>query len=228
LIIDYSFPIPHHLTSMQAILQYYAFDGLDLTPDGLIVPHDQPPDEVPRLLVLRHTDGYTTFVRHDLPITLRDQLRAVPAAEAWRDHGHITALLDSTDVWRGTTYLFPDLSPADHPDAVRLTGAHRPLLEQYASGMSIEPPVWAILVEDRILATCESSRENDLGGEAWVQTLPAFRGRGYARQVTAAWARHLQAQGKTPYYSHRRDNLASAGVARSLGLRWLMDDVAYR
>jgi RimJ/RimL family protein N-acetyltransferase len=228
LIIDYSFPIPHHLTSMQAILQYYACDGLDLTPDGLIVPRDQPLDEVPRLIALRHPDGYSTFVRHDLPVALRDQIRTVPPAEAWRDHEQITHILTSTDVWRGTTYLFPDLSPANHPDAVRLTEAHRPLIEQYAPGMQIDPAVWAIIGEDRILATCESSRENDLGGEAWVQTLPAFRGRGYARQVTAAWARHLQAQGKTPYYSHRRDTLASAGVARSLGLRWLMDDVAYR
>lgn len=213
---------------MNAIQHYFAFDGLDLTPDGLIVPRDQPLDEVPRLIALRHAEAYSSFVRYALPIALRDRLRDVPPAEAGRDHDRISHILNGTDIWHGVTYLFPDLSPANHPDAIQLTEVHRPLIEQYAPGMQIDPAVWAIIFGDQIVATCESSRENEHGGEAWVQTLPAFRGRGCAWQVTAAWARHLQQQDKTLYYSHRIDNHASVAVARSLGLRWLMDDVAYR
>ena len=75
-----------------------------------------------------------------------------------------------------------------------------------------------MIVEGEIVSTCESSRENGEAAEAWVRTLPPFRGRGFARQVTAAWAMHAHTRGKLPFYSHREDNLASRAVARGLGL----------
>ena len=58
-------------------------------------------------------------------------------------------------------------------------------------------------------------------------TLPEFRRRGYARQVTAAWAHDIQQQDKVPFYSHRLSNLASQAVARSLGLIPFQTAVAY-
>ena len=61
-----------------------------------------------------------------------------------------------------------------------------------------------------------------------MQTLPVYRRRGYARQVTTAWAFHLQQESNTPFYSHHSDNLPSHALAHSLGLKWFMSDVAYR
>jgi predicted GNAT family acetyltransferase len=82
-------------------------------------------------------------------------------------------------------------------------------------------------VDGQIVSTCQSSRENDLAGEAWVRTLESYRRRGYARQVTAAWGSWLRQHGKTPYYSHRWDNLASQAVAQSLGLIQYIADAGY-
>ncbi len=72
-----------------------------------------------------------------------------------------------------------------------------------------------------------SVRENDRCAEAWVWTLPEFQRRGYARQVTSAWARDLQVQDKVPFYSHRVSNLASAAAARSLELVRFVTATAY-
>lgn len=64
-------------------------------------------------------------------------------------------------------------------------------------------------------------------GEAWVRTLPQFRLRGYARQVTAAWASDLLERGKTAFYSHAIENTASGAVASSLGLNEFITGIAY-
>ena len=69
------------------------------------------------------------------------------------------------------------LTPDDYPDAVRLTEAHRDLIEEYDA--RIEPvrnAVFAVIADGRIVSTCESSRENDTAAEAWVRTLPEYRG----------------------------------------------------
>jgi predicted GNAT family acetyltransferase len=87
--------------------------------------------------------------------------------------------------------------------------------------------VYGIIVDDQIVASCGSVRENDKCAEAWVTTEPAFRGRGYARQVTAAWAHHLQKTGKIPFYSHAQENLASERVAHSLALLPFLTGWAY-
>lgn len=86
---------------------------------------------------------------------------------------------------------------------------------------------FAALAGGVVVATCVSARESALAAEAWVRTLPAARGRGYATRVTAAWALDVRRRGKTPFYSYARDNRASAGVARSLDLIPFLDDVGY-
>ncbi len=84
-------------------------------------------------------------------------------------------------------------------------------------------------IVERIFRTIRASsvRENETCAEAWVWTLPDFQRRGYARQVTSAWAQDLQVQGKLPFYSHKLSNVASAAVARSLGLIDVATAVAY-
>ncbi len=51
-----------------------------------------------------------------------------------------------------------------------------------------------------------------------METLEAHRGRGYATDVTAAWAHAVHRRGFEPLYSTSRGNAASLSVARRLGL----------
>jgi predicted GNAT family acetyltransferase len=54
--------------------------------------------------------------------------------------------------------------------------------------------------------------------EAGVETLPDFRGRGYATDVVAGWARLVRSLGAVPLYSTSWENAASQAVARKLRL----------
>jgi predicted GNAT family acetyltransferase len=53
---------------------------------------------------------------------------------------------------------------------------------------------------------------------ARVETAVAFRGRGFATRVTAAWASTIRAAGRIPVYRTDWDSRDSRGVARKLGL----------
>jgi predicted GNAT family acetyltransferase len=61
-------------------------------------------------------------------------------------------------------------------------------------------------------------RITPLAHEAGVETVPLFRGRGYARAVVAAWSAAVRALGAEPLYSTTWQNMASRAVARALGL----------
>ena len=194
------------------------------------------PDTVPRLYVARHAGGYAVYFRHDLPREVRRELAALPPERLFDDEGLVARLLAGVELggegpspWRGKSYVFAEAPPGKvYRGAERLGESHRPAIARYDPGLVVTGrAVFAVLVEGEIVASCESSRENAVAAEAWVRALPAHRRRGYARRVTAAWGAHQLGQGKTAYYSHRLDNGASQGVARSLGLRHYIDDVGY-
>ena len=51
-----------------------------------------------------------------------------------------------------------------------------------------------------------------------MNTIEAFRGRGFAPAVVAAWAHTVRLEGRIPLYSTSWNNLASQSVARKLSL----------
>jgi ribosomal protein S18 acetylase RimI-like enzyme len=192
------------------------------------------PDGIPRCLVSHVGDDYGVYYRHDLPPAIRAELAGLSPERLFIDSELVKRLLASDapcqSVWTGASYVFPaTLDPGLWPNAVRLDdGEHADLLARFEGGATIgERLVYGVIADGEIAAACEASRENDRAAEAWVRTAPAYRRRGYARQVTAAWAAAMQRHGKVPFYSHALDNLASAGVARSLGLLRFVSAVAY-
>jgi hypothetical protein len=189
-------------------------------------------EEIPRLYICRLSTGWSRYYRSDLPDSIVEDLERLTDEACFEQQSTVRCILDRQascfDVWTGTSYTFPTVPTTPAPDVSRLEEADRPLAVAFDPDLAVfRAPIWAVLVDGRVVSTCVSAREDEVAAEAWVQTAPECRRRGLARQVTAAWARDVVGRGKTAFYSHRRENLASRGVAVSLGLRPFVDAVGY-
>lgn len=205
----------------------------------------EAPEESPVYYVARAAWGAThVAIQPTLPPTLRDELVALDSPRAFDDPRAVLALLaqhgvSCHTVWLGRTSRFPaDLDPALAAGVVALPSGldvygeeqpapQRPQPEAPGASAGFVPRQFAIIADGLVVATCESSRESQVAAEAWVRTLPAYRGRGYARRVVATWAADARMRAKEPFYSHHRDNLDSAAVARALGLVLFLEDAGY-
>lgn len=128
-------------------------------------------------------------------------------------------------VYCGPAYRFPADSqapPLEHAD-IRLCspadeGRFRASFPGIAATLTAREPVVAAFEKGRAVAICFASRITPQACEAGVETLPDHRGRGLATAVTARWAEHVRASGRTPLYSTSWDNTSSQAVAGRLGL----------
>lgn len=123
----------------------------------------------------------------------------------------------------GPAYRFPDES-AQSNEAVLLTPENVSLARETFPWLLDELADWwpcfAVVREGAAVSVCFSARMSARAAEAGVETLPDFRGHGFAGAVTAAWGVTIRARpsGRIPFYSTGWDNLASQSVARRLGL----------
>ena len=121
----------------------------------------------------------------------------------------------------GPAYRFPE-SVAQSHEVVQVTDANTAVVRNtypwLYDALAAWGPCFAVVRDGAAVSICFSSRIGARACEAGVDTLPAFRGRGYASAVTAAWGTSVRAAGLIPLYSTGWDNLASQGVARRLGL----------
>lgn len=221
-----------HFLKIHAI--HMTLDGICFNNDGFLKPLPGcMPDKIQRLYLAQHDNGFLRCFRDDLPAYIRQRLVQFQPEQILNDPETIKTLLAEDapceEIWQGRSYLFPNtLTPEDFPGVVQLDATYQSQFEQFSPGEALSPwPMYAVIANGRIVSTCQSSPENISAAEAWVRTLPDFRKRGYARQVTAAWAYQLQQRGKIPFYSHRWDNTASEGVARGLQLTMYVTEVGY-
>jgi RimJ/RimL family protein N-acetyltransferase len=121
----------------------------------------------------------------------------------------------------GPAYYFPEVI-AVPANVVQLTDSNRDLVRDTFRWLYDDLPGWSpgfvVVVDGAAVSACCSSRIGIDAAEAGVDTLPDYRGRGYAPAVTAAWAAAIRASGRIPLYSTAWDNHASRAVARRLGL----------
>jgi RimJ/RimL family protein N-acetyltransferase len=136
---------------------------------------------------------------------LRARAGAAGAGRAF--HGPAFEFPSSTDA-HGETVLVHDEQQLSGNFAGWIPG-------EIAAGRA---PVFAVIEDGWPVSICFCARRGEHAAEAGVETAPAFRGRGYATRVTAAWAASIRASGRTPLYSTQWTNTASLGVARRLGL----------
>jgi hypothetical protein len=209
-------------------------EGVGIDDDGSLfrIPGSSP-DTLHRVYVTRHDQGDSVFFQRDVPKAVRKKLLALPIRDFFEQPERVKSILmedrPCEEIHIGKSYILTaPVPPSRFPDVIPLSQVSQEVVRRYDAALVPEQKeVFGILVVGEIVSTCESSRENERAGEAWVRTHEAFRRRGFARQVTAAWGNWLLAQGKTPFYSHRWENFASQAVAQSLGMVQYVADAGY-
>jgi RimJ/RimL family protein N-acetyltransferase len=194
-------------------------------------PSDPPPS---RLFFGRTRTGHLWRFRHDLDAPIVDELEALLRAEpVTADLSQPPRCLSELQVvlarhaplsgtWSGPAWRFPDELPAFADDVVSITPERADLVRSIfpilADDLPWRQPCLAIVEDGQLASLCYSSRNTPAAAEAGVDTIEAFRGRGYGPAVAAAWARAVRHEGRVPLYSTSWDNLASRAVARKLNL----------
>jgi RimJ/RimL family protein N-acetyltransferase len=199
----------------------------------LLAVNESDSPSAPRVFLGRTTAGNLWRFRHDLTAALvrelTDILRAepvtgdpsVPCQTLDRLTSALTAHGSSASVWQGPAWYVPDdVGTPNAATVAQLTDVavlrtHYPHMHEWIGDCL---PCVVVLEHEQAVAVCFSSRTSNVAAEAGVETVAAYRGRGYAVAAVAEWARAVRATGRLPLYSTSWDNLASQGVARRLGL----------
>jgi GNAT superfamily N-acetyltransferase len=176
----------------------------------------------------RTREGHLWRFRSDLPDSLVERLEALCKEEPVQDfpekplhYGKYLQLLEAKSVWLGPAYCFTDDIESSRATTL-ITEKNADLLQGGFENLISELPLWqpfvAVIENNRAVSVCRSVRITEKAHEAGLETLPEFRGRGYARDVVAAWATQVRKMGAWPIYSTSWDNKASQAVARKLNL----------
>lgn len=203
---------PRQLIHLQVALEYQGISSFPGLEGGLLHPYPDSSEQA-LFLIHRYPGGCLRFARQDLPESVLKRLVELPALQACE---HPEAVQQVLAKWNAgfvgpfETYIFTEPPPVN--DCPRVDQQEGCFLVRF---------------DDLAVAWAWSERENDHAAEVAVETLPDFRRRGYARQVTAAWAIHVLRQGKVAFFSHHRDNLASRALAHSLGTKPITTCYAY-
>jgi hypothetical protein len=181
-----------------------------------------PDEEMPLSLLAQQADGqvvvyFDESLDQDLYLELMKQVQQIhfPSIEVLIKV--IAAQNIPFQVGHYKTNLFPARFGEVMSVDVECRSKNDPQVHEFGFGDFAER-VYVIERDGKVVSACVSTREDQRCGEAWVCTDPQYRHRGLAGQVVSAWAKDMLASGKVPFYSHRIDNAASAGLARHLGL----------
>ena len=193
----------------------------------------------PRLFLGRTVEGNLWRFRADLPELLIEELEALcrdePVGEdLHRELRHLEEyerLLEThapvQEVRMGPAYRFRHFFEPSRP-VLTITETNAEMLQGGFEGLIAELKDWqpflAIVEERKAVSVCRSVRITSQAHEAGVETLPGFRGKGYATEVVAGWASLVKSMGAIPLYSTSWDNIVSQAVARKLQLVPYSDD----
>lgn len=220
-------------TSVLALLDRQIATLFRLDGTGRLLAINEPDAPIaPRVFLGRTAAGNRWHLRHDLPATLCSELAhilatepitadlAAPPTTAVALRATLAAHEPIVQEWSGPAWYFPASLPRQKTTATILADAAplRHTFPGWAADFTTSQPCAAIVQGDTAVAVCCSARTSAGAAEAGVNTLPEYRGRGYASAVVVAWARAVRTTGRIPLYSTSWDNLASRGVARRLGL----------
>jgi hypothetical protein len=188
------------LIKLQIGLEY------QLSPQGWLIPFAGSSEQA-WYIVYRYEVGHVAYFNHRLHIKVRSKLTTLGPEQAYAYPGDVRGMINEHHkflethnriYWSG---YFSRLPQSDvFTDATKEDGA------------------WVIKLEERVISRAISIRQNEQAAEAYVETQPGFKRRGFGRQVVAAWANECANHGQVPFYSYDLTNQASAALAKSLGV----------
>jgi RimJ/RimL family protein N-acetyltransferase len=199
---------------------------------GRIAPSPEP-NTPPALLfaLIRGVSSCASAVRADVPETVAAEIERLARQERPIEdlqnphdtpaHADTYLALLGGQINAGPAFTFPDRIA--HSSDVTLIECLELLERNFRGWVADEipwrAPIVAVIDGGYPVSVCFcATRASENTVEAGLETAPAFRGRGFAPRVTAAWASTIRASGRIPLYSTAWTNTASRAVARKLGL----------
>ena len=172
--------------------------------------------------VMRFRRGTTTDLERELKAAAT---QAAATLDSPIDAAPYRAILDrsapSGQIWTGPAFAFPPALP-ERVLAFRVTPVNSHVLEAHLApwipDVTTCQPMIAVAVDGQAVALCASVRRTRKAHEAGVETVAAFRRRGYGAAAATEWARAVREEGRVPLYSTSWKNEASRALARKLGL----------
>jgi RimJ/RimL family protein N-acetyltransferase len=182
----------------------------------------------PLFALIRGVSSCAWAVRADVPETVAAELDRLARQE--RPIANLQDAPLNADVYfdllggqinSGPAFTFPDRIA--HSTDVTLIDRLELLEHNFRGWKAAEipwcSPIVAVMDSGYPVSVCFCATRNSAPAvEAGLETAAAFRGRGFAPRVTAAWATAIRESGRIPLYSTSWTNSASRAVARKLGL----------
>jgi len=194
-----------------------------------------PCPAAPRFFMGRTPEGHCWRFRYDLPAEVVAQLELLCRSEPVtadlqalpQNYAAIKAVLTVQapieSEYRGPAYWIPEsVTPPSH--VVLIDDTTIPLLQPNFPWATTDDPYYkmgpmaAVIVNGRAVSLCFCSRIPGQATEAGLETVAAYRGKGYAGAAVAGWAVAVRQRGCLPLYSTGWENHASRRVASKLGL----------
>jgi len=207
---------------------------------NLLFGNEPSAAEAPRFFLGRTLEGPVIRFRHDVDAATKRELEAAaladfnsgPALDAPSNPLRYEEILARSapvkKMWAGPAFSFAN-ELSEPTDTILVTDANAqildPFLRDWIPDVPIGQPMFALPVDGHAVAVCCSVRLTNGACEAGVETVPTFRGRGFAARVVAAWALAVRNSGRVPLYSTSWQNEASRAVARKLGLLQFGNDM---
>ncbi len=215
---------PHEYLRLQLRLEGKEFINGNLLRQVEAVPGEDMPLMI---LVQFANQEIVTYLDEALQADLRKELTKLTCDVNFPGIDSLLSFLRNQNISFDTgyykTYLFPTTIETGFLEAKCL--CKQDVLVRSFGFADFAEDVYVIEYDKKIVSACVSVRENVQCGEAWVYTDPQYRNRGFAQQVVNAWAHHMIKSGKIPFYSHAIYNIASANLAKQLGLQPVFEEV---
>jgi hypothetical protein len=185
------------------------------------------PTPGPLFTLIRSASSCAWAIRADVPGELAADLDRLASEEpplqdpqAGPLHADAYLSLVGGQIGSGPAFTFPDEIPrlGDIAPVDSLQLLERNFRGWTAAEIPGRSPILAVIEGGYPVSVCFCARNAETAAEAGLETAAAFRGRGFAPRVTAAWATAIRASGRIPLYSTSWSNAASLAVARKLGL----------